>query len=61
LWQRKGRKIRDKEIQVWDRMAIVVPFVPPSGMPFCSLIDISYVIKVYFTFSTQIKIFLGKF
>ncbi|XP_046637561.1 arrestin domain-containing protein 17-like [Daphnia pulicaria] len=46
LWQRKGRKIRDKEIQVWDRMAIVVPFVPPSGMPFCSLIDISYVIKL---------------
>lgn len=36
-------------------MPIVVPFVPPSGMPFCSLIDISYVIKVYyFTFSTQI-------
>nr|CAH0110052.1 unnamed protein product [Daphnia galeata] len=46
LWQSKGRKICDKEIQVWSHFPITVPCVPPSGMPFCNLVDISYVVKL---------------
>ncbi|XP_032788327.2 arrestin domain-containing protein 17 isoform X1 [Daphnia magna] len=46
LWERKGKSICDKEVQVWERFPIMVPHVPSSGMPFCDLINTSYVIKL---------------
>lgn len=32
--------------EVWDNFPIVMPSLPPSGLPNCTIIDLSYAIQV---------------
>lgn len=34
-----------REVDIWDHVVIPVPPVAPSGLPFCTIIDVSYKLK----------------
>lgn len=46
LWDRKQVAIDDSGALIWRAVPITIPPVPPSGMPNCNLIDVSYLIEV---------------